>query len=426
MKKKIWGTLIGALCVAAIGSNAIVSAEGEKTKVTIWTAATHPDLIQAYYDTHPDANVEIEEVSFATTDYLTKVQQTVASGGDLPDVMYMDIQWRAGIYNLGILDDLEGEPYNFDKSIVFENMIPALTDPNGTLVGLEEAFTPGFIMYKKDLAEKYLGTSDREELEAMFQTFEDYATWGTKVYEESNGEVHLFPSLQDVSNMMVQQQRNINNVDEDGNLNVSGKVEKIFEVLEMLREANACGNVTQYSAEWNNAYGDGSVIFIPGAYWSMHYFVEAYDPEGIDNWGLCTPAGGSFGWGGSSYGICKDSEVKEAAWDYISWICTSEEAAQYNKDLYCYFMPIKSLYEDPEYTAGTRANFGDLQIYKYMIEDIAANMPVASPSVYDSMLADSVSMISEAMSVDTSMDSAVAMEEFMTDLQMKVSEVTVK
>lgn len=425
-RKRILCTAVGVICATAVCGTSMVSAADEKTKVTIWTAATHPDLIQAYYDTHPDANVEIEEVSFATTDYVTKVQQTVASGGELPDIMYMDMQWRMNIYNMGILDDLEGEPYNFDKSVLFENIIPVLTDADGTLVGLEEAITSGFLMYKKDLAEKYLGTSDRKELEAMFQTWEDYAEIGERVYEESDGTVTLFTGLQDVGNMMVMQKRNINNVDEDGNLNVSEKAEDIFSVLELLRGANACGKKTMWSTEWNNSFSDGSVIFIPGVTWMMNYFVEAYDPEGIDNWGMCTPVGGSYGWGGSSYGICKDSKVKEEAWDYISWVCTSKEASVYNKELYTYFMPVKAFYDDPEYTKGTRPNFGSMEIYKYMMEEIAPNIPPASPSIYDSMLSDSVNMVSEAMSVDSSIDSAAAVEEFIMDLQMRVGDVTVK
>lgn len=95
----------------------------------------------------------------------------------------------------------------------------------------------------------------------------------------------MFPGLQDVSNMMMQQQRNINNVDENGDVNVTGKVEKVFETVEKLREANACGNLAQYSMEWSNSFADGSVIFFPGASWSVTYWVEPYDPEGVDNWG---------------------------------------------------------------------------------------------------------------------------------------------
>ena len=71
----------------------------------------------------------------------------------------------------------------------------------------------------------------------MFQTYDDYAEWGEKVYEASGGTVTLFPGSQDVSNMMMQQQRNINNVDADGNVNVTGKVQKVFETVKKLMTA---------------------------------------------------------------------------------------------------------------------------------------------------------------------------------------------
>ena len=71
--------------------------------------------------------------------------------------------------------------------------------------------------------------------------------------------------------MMYQQKRDQNNVGEDGNLNVLGKVTPIFETLQKMRDNNVCGNLTMNSTEWNNAYAGSEAILFPGASWSVTF-----------------------------------------------------------------------------------------------------------------------------------------------------------
>lgn len=403
-------------------------ADSGKRKIVLWTWATgqFDAVYDAYYETHPDTDWEIEEVVVASEDYLTKLQQGYASGGDMPDLLMAEMTWRGSAFALDIWENLEAEPYNLDRSILMDSVISSITNDQDQIIGVENALNPAFMMYKKDMAREYLGTDDRAELESMFQSYDDYVEWGEKVYEQSGGTVTLFPGLQDISNMMIQQVRNINNVDEDGNVNVTDKVDDIFATMETLRDVNACGNLAQYSTEWSNAFADDSCILFPGASWSVTYWVEPYDPEGIDNWGMFTPADGGFGWGGTCYGIYKDSDMKDEAWDFISWCLLTEEGAQAMKEGSGFFLPLKSLYDDPEYTKGTRANFGSQEINAFMMEEIAPNIPEASLSVYDKLVLDSVTMVAQMMAADSSMTAEDAMDEFLIDLQAKIPDVTIK
>ena len=402
---------------------------GDK-KVVLWTWASGQfDLVQErYFETHPDADWEFEEVVVPAEDYLTKLQQGYASGGDMPDLLMAERGWRASARSLDIWENLEAEPYNFDRSVLLDNVIGQITNDQDQVIGVENAVNPAFIMYKRDLAKEYLGTDDQKELEAMFQTYDDYITVGKEVYEKSGGTVHLFPGLQDVSNMMYQQKRDQNNVGEDGNLNVLGKVTPIFETLQKMRDNNVCGNLTMNSTEWNNAYAGSEAILFPGASWSVTFTVEAYDPEGsaAGNWGMFTPAEGGFSWGGTCYGIYKNSDMKEEAWDFISWALLSKEGAEAMKEGSGFFLPVKSLYEDPEYTSGTRQSFGDQEINKFMMEEIAPNISDASLSIYDSLVADSVQMVAEMMGADASLNADQAVEEFRTDLGAKVPDLEIE
>ena len=404
------------------------TASGDKKKIVLWTWATGQfDAVRdAYFEAHPDADWELEEVVVASEDYLTKLQQGYASGGDMPDLLMAEMGWRGSAFALDIWENLEDAPYNFDRSVVMDSVIGGMVDSQDQVIGIENALNPAFMMYRKDLAKEYLGTDDRMELEAMFKTYDDYAKVGAQVYEKSGGAVTLFPGLQDVSNMMMMQKRNVSNVDAEGNVDVSGKVQRVFETVEAMRGAKACGNLAQYSTEWSNSFAEGNSILYPAASWSVTYWVEPYDPEGIDNWGMFTPAEGGFGWGGTCYGIYKGSEMKEEAWDFIQFCLLSEEGAKYMKEGSGFFLPVKSLYDDPEYTRGTRPNFGSQEINAFMMEEISPNIPEASLSIYDNLVSDSVNMVVQMMGADESMTAEDAMKELMTDLQCKIPDVTVK
>lgn len=414
--------------IPAPAESAEAPASTSKKVITQWSWATSQfeQIKQAYLDSHPDANVEIEEVMVAADDYLTKLQQGYASGGDMPDILLGEIAWRKSSFQLGIWENLEAAPYNFDRSVAFDYVIGCTTNNDGQVVGIENAQNPAFMSFKKDLARQYLGTDDVKKLEAMFQSYDDYAKIGQEVYEASGGKVTLFAGLQDVSTMMIMQQRDKSNLNAAGELEVTPKVNGIIDTLEKLRAANACGNLTQWSTEWNAAYGASNNILFPSASWSITFQIEPNDPEGNDNWGMFTPAGGGYGWGGTCHGVCTTSNVKQETWDFIEWSLLTKEGAQISKDSASFFLPVKSLYEDPAYTEGTRPLFGEQQIYKFMMEDIASTIPSASLTVYDKIVMDSMDMIAQLMTADNSVTAEAAKQQFVEDLAAKVPDVPVK
>jgi len=91
-----------------------------------------------------------------------------------------------------------------------------------------------------------------------------------------------------------------------------------------------------------------------------------------------------------------------------------------------FFLPLKALYEDPSFTEGTRTSFGDQQIYKFMMVDIANQIPSVQLSVYDGMVNESLDMVAQIMMADDAVTSDEAFDTYMEDLQYKVPDVTVR
>ena len=102
-RRKLVTSMVALGVVAGLLGGGIQSqaADGEKKKVTLWTWATGQfDAVQeAYFASHPDADWEFEEVVVASEDYLTKLQQGYASGGDMPDLLMAEealLHWTSG------------------------------------------------------------------------------------------------------------------------------------------------------------------------------------------------------------------------------------------------------------------------------------------------------------------------------------------
>ena len=193
MKKRLLGILLtvamsaSALTGFSVTAQAAEEIDLEDTEsstgntVTIWTWDYDNTLkmADAFNKVYP--NIEIEVVNVAYSDYYTKIQQAVASGSELPDIVAQSCTLLKNYGELGIFEDLSQAPYNVDSNVFFDYIKDRAIMEDGSLIGIEESVSPSGIAYKRDLAKKYFGTDDPDELGKMFSTLDDYVTYGKEV-----------------------------------------------------------------------------------------------------------------------------------------------------------------------------------------------------------------------------------------------------
>ena len=424
--RRILSLGVALLLVFVFGTTALADDTPSELSGTIvvWTWDTGQSDAFAAQLKKKFPNVTIENVAVEGGDYLMKIQQAVASGSDLPDLLYAEMTVRPAMFKLDIWERLDAEPYNLDTDI-FLDYIPSFTsNDRGEVIALENGVNPAFMSFKRDLAKEYLGTDDRAELERMFQTYEDYYEIGKKVYEQSGGKVTLFAGLEDVSNMLVNQMKNVPN-EQDGKVVIKDKAAKIFNILAKMRDERCAGNLSQWSSQWYAAYGAKNNILFPTASWSIQYQIKPNDPEGEGNWGAFTAAGGPFSWGGTALGICKQSKVKELCWEYLKYMYTDMAGAQRSKDTIGFYLPLKAAQADPAFISNLDPYYGGFDIGTFMLKDIAGAMPSISMSVYDKPISDSISLVVQAMVSDANMTADGALNLFLEDLTAKLGNVEI-
>lgn len=272
-------------------------------------------------------NIKVNYVSIPSDEYEQKILTTVATGGELPDVINIESAARGQISNMDILERLDAEPYNLKIDEMLPIGIPLVTNTKGEVVSVQVDNCVGGYAYDRNLAKKYFGTDDPEEMEKMFQTLDDYVE-KSKIVGES-GEDFMFASVDDaysaVSPLFADEA-----FVTDGKLTMDNSVLPTYEFIEKLVANKAVGPYVEWTPAWYTSFASNHVVFYQAPAWFISFMMKPNDPDSVGKWGFITPPGGGFSNGGTAYGIPKGAkeENKELAWAYINWLTMSQEGAE--------------------------------------------------------------------------------------------------
>lgn len=395
-----------------------------KANLLIWTwdQAALESSANTFRETYP--NVTFEFIAVSSTDYLKKVQTAFAANDRLPDVLSADGTWRGKLYNLGVCAYLDKDPINYDISNLYEYTLPLSYDDKGNLVGIQQLLSPGCLAYRADIAEKWLGTSDRKELEAMMPDWDSFIEKGKEVYEASNGTVKMLPGLDEA--YLIMSNQNDAPFVKDGALNLEESIGEAIKYLAQMRDLGIVDKLSQWSPSWTSAYSDGSVIFFAATTWSIRFCIQANDPEGSEAglWRLMNTPGGGWNYQGGSTCLWKDSPYLEAAWAYVR-NGTSIERCEARKEIYWLQNNTKA-YLNPEYPSLMSIKcppLGGQDIAEFFIGEVAKNTLTRRVSSYDTVIDDAVKYVYQQMITDTSIGYEKAMELIKDEIYSQMPEL---
>ena len=365
-------------------SSASTSADSGEIVIWAWSESEINGLAAKFNETYPDISVKF--VAVESDGYLAKLQNALVTGGELPDVALQEVGARGAMYALDIWENLEAAPYNFDRNVVYPQILPTMMNGNGEIVGIERELNPSGLCYKRDLAAQYLGTDDPDELGAMISDWDAAIAEGTRIAEETDGQVKLFAGLWDVDNMIYSQY--VDPVFEGDTAHGTAFYEYEGDILLRMVQADMVGNLQTWAPSWNTSYiEEDNYILYPCAPWSPVWVVKANDPDSSGRWGVTTAPQQGYSWGGTAYGILKDAKNKDLAWKFIEWATTTEEGTKACEEVVGAIVSRQANYTDgfPEnpddYFAGQSTNL-------YLMDNAAPTMKIRSLSQYDVVLQD--------------------------------------
>jgi hypothetical protein len=258
-----------------------------------------------------------------------------------PDLMGLEIDYvqkyvQSGLLlsmaDLGITDDELASQYDF-------NRVVCSADGSGSASQMYASFwqaTPGAWCLRADLCEKYLGTTDPDELQAMFATWDKVEETAAALNEASGGACELLSGWDDL-NRVFMNNRNSGWYDSSDNIVVDDQVKAFFEEAKKFYDNGWTFNTTQWGSDWYAMMdGDGetsnAALAYTGCPWFQYWCLSsAWKGQTIT---IAGPQ--SFYWGGTGLAVpngCSDTALAAEIIRYFTTNTDSMETiAKYNCD----------------------------------------------------------------------------------------------
>ena len=332
MKRK-WALLMAG--VMAFGMAMTGSAAEAETNtdlsgtLEVWGWTTDPEYqIEAFEKAYPNVTVNYTMIG---TDYDTKLQTIVDNRTEGPDVIYADVKTVKNYIESDAWETLNADPYNIDVSDSEDYTVKLGSDSDGNVKALSYQATPGGFWYKRDLAKKYLGTDDPDEISEMLSTTDGMLDVAEKLKEGSNGETHMFASYKDLWQFANYGMRSLAWVDGD-KFQMDDYIPEFFDLAKTVRDNGYDAKIDTWSEAWYASCADDSVFGYAEPTWGLQYVIQTGAPDSEGNWGLASMPAAYFN-GGSYLGIYQESQNKELAAEYVKFVCTNKDfLTQYAND----------------------------------------------------------------------------------------------
>lgn len=389
-----------------------------------WDDVYYKCITDAFRKKYP--NVTFEYTPMVNTDAFQKYQTAIVAGTELPDVGWAVIESRAKIFELDMWEDLSAEPYNFDIDDCFPYLHKNLVNSKGEVCGIEQCVCPAGLAYRCDLAEKYLGTDDPDELAAMFPTWEAFIEKGEEVYEKSGGTVYMMRGSAEVMNI-VREQGGIAWVEEN-TIQATKALKRSLELAVQFRDHHVCDDLEIWSTRWQESLGGDQHIFVGCATWMIPFRIVPNDQmgESLGHWRLMHIPEGNISWGGTTLGITRTCKDKRLAWEFIKFASLSTEGAKALNSINFMTSAVAPYEEAPEICTMTSPWFGEQDIGEIFMDILTSDLDNRQMWVDEAVVYDTMNLIVKALNEDDQMTAEDAFTLLVEELRLQLPDYTVE
>ena len=269
--------------------------------------------------------VEINDLD----DYQAKLNAVLADGNGAPDIFICDESFARKYLNSDdtiAINDI-GIDYA-EMTDMFDYTLRYAADEQSVIKGLAWKACPTGVFYEKSVAEKYLGTSDPNELAAKFATWDAVLESAKTVNDSSEGSVKLISGFTETYDAYMAGRQS--GWIADGKINFDPKVDEFFGFAKKLYEDDLTFRDEKWSGGWRNSMSDRSVVSYWGSLQFAKYELGLNPGEGSSvnptagDWGITTGPSNYFS-GGAWVMVSKYCDKKATAAQIIRAVCLNED-----------------------------------------------------------------------------------------------------
>lgn len=352
------------------------AAPGEKIKLTIGLFGDFgfKPLYEEYKKTHP--NIEIVENVTQFNDHHSNLVKRLATNAGAGDIEAVEVGY-VSTFTSQPQKFVDLKQYGLDKrqgEYLDWKWQQGLSKDGTQLLGLGTDVGGLAMCYRKDLFKKAGLPEDREEVAALWPTWEEYIATGKK-FAAANVEGAKFVDSPGEIFRAIVNQAPTGLYDTQDNLIVDSNpaVKKAWDLSNQLTAEGLTAKLAAFSPAWNTGFAKGSFATVICPAW-MTGFIQEQAKDAAGKWDIATVPGGSGNSGGSHLMVPKQSKHPKEAAELINFLTSKENQAKVFKQEGT-FPSIPSLYEDPSIQNFTKPFFGDAPIGKIYSDAAKALKP---------------------------------------------------
>ncbi|MEN3540174.1 extracellular solute-binding protein [Microbispora sp. ZYX-F-249] len=347
------------------------STEKVKLSVGLFGDFGFKPLYEEFKKTHP--NVEIEERQAAFADHHTNLAAHLATGAGAADVEAIEV---------GYISQFTSQPDKFTdlKQYGLDKRQGEYLDwkwqqglaPNGALLGLGTDVGGLAMCYRTDLFEKAGLPGKRDEVSALWPTWEQYIETGRKFAAKAPKDAKFFDSPGEIFRAIIAQAP-VGVYDAQDNIVVATNpdVKKAWDLSIQMIDAGLSAKIGAFTPEWNTGFAKGSFATVICPAW-MTAYIQDQAKDSAGKWDIATVPGGAGNSGGSHLTVPKQSKHPKEAAELIEFLTSAQNQAAVFKAI-GNFPSIPSLYDQPDIQNFTKDFFNDAPVGK-IYSDAAKNL----------------------------------------------------
>ena len=338
---------------------------GDVPVLNLWTfGAMCLDSVIAEYAENNPVEVEVKEADYAAHH---EAYFAALATGEVPDMGAVEVGFSAqftaspqAFYDLRDFgaDDIKDDylAWRWEQGV----------SADGTVIGIPTDIGGMAVAYRADLFEAAGLPTDRDEVSALWPTWDDFIAVGEQFV--ANSDTAFIDSGGTLFNALINQgeEKFYSTPDADGNTELiydtNPSIQRAWDIAIQAVEAGLSANYQNFSPEWNAAMANGDYAVLMAPAWMMGYIQgQAPDTEGL--WDIASMPEGGGNWGGTQLTIPANSENAELTYDLLSYILAPEQQLKVFEE--CGNFPsTPEVYDTPAIQDFTNPFFSDAPVGK--------------------------------------------------------------
>jgi cellobiose transport system substrate-binding protein len=277
----------------------------------------YENLYEQYMADNPHVTIEERGAGLGLGDYNDRLVQQINAGAGAGDVVALEegtiVQFYAQTDKFVNLadhgaSDLQGNfmPWKWEQGA-----------PGGFVLGLGTDVGSMAMCYRADHFEAAGLPSDREEVAALWPTWDEYIAVGEEFVAADTGVGFLDAATNVYNTMLMQVAGNSSGhtyYDTDNNLSLDNPdIRAAWDVTVEMIDAGLSAGLNSFSDEWNAGFAQGSFATIACPSWMTGVIAGGAGEDAAGLWDVTDAPGDGGNWGGSFLAVPAESEHPEEA-----------------------------------------------------------------------------------------------------------------